>query len=82
MAVIIHHFFLLRPIPTLLHTANISKTHSHGQRVLTAPKRYRDSDWQVAVYVLTDATGAFNWIGQSQHINNLTALQLICQFQC
>lgn len=77
MAVIIHHFCLLHPISTLLHTANISKTHSHGQWVLSAPKRYRDSDWQVALNVLTDAIGKFNWIGQSQHINNLTAFQLI-----
>lgn len=44
VAVTIYHFFFLHPISTLLHTANINKTHSHGQQVLIAPKRYRDSD--------------------------------------
>lgn len=37
-AAIIYNFFLLHPISPLLYTLNISKTHSHGQRVLIAPK--------------------------------------------
>lgn len=37
-AVIISNFFLLHPISPLLYSLNISKTHSHGQQILMAPK--------------------------------------------
>lgn len=40
------------------------------------PRVNRDSDYKVSLNILTDAIWKFNWIGQSQHINKLIALQL------